>query len=830
MAFRKLEDYKGKRSQFPQPADDIDPRLKENKEYFLAYCNAMVADYTNNACQVPFDFGMGRSFSTLRQYAQGRQGSAKLKDRLIGQARMKDGKYITKMNISWDTLGILPKMFDVIREKNQKIEYDVDARCIDTDSLQTKESDRKALKYFLQPQQKAYMALSGYRPQMNIDPQQMQMQDASDVDLFFDTGAYTMQKEIASIAACQKTKLVSGYKTIQDENFDDLITIGITGWKNYIDTATNEVKMRYVDAERAIIPYSKYKDFRDINKAGEIRTMTIAEIRKENPSLTEAELLYIAKSYAYMNPEYAQMLSGSGFYDTSFRTDYMSNYNVDPINRCRIQVLDAQWLSSDIVKKLYNTRGGRSNYVKDVDYGYTIDEKAAKNGDKLISKNVVKKFNATWIIGTNIMLKYGTCNDVVYYGPKGNKTPKLDYFFCKIANQSIVERCIAIVDDIDLANIKLRNAIACIPPAPRMIIQQQIMENVFLGGILQEPEDGMQTFLERGYLFVNGLDDFGKPIMPNQKMIEFMPSGVAEDITIFTNQIADGVNRLREVTGLNQVADASTPNPYVGFGKSQMAAQASNSALYPTFNAFNYLFENGFDDIVKKWQIIAKDKTIDLHYSPLGVKNMQVLSLGADFANSDFNISIEMSAGEEQRQQLLQLIVQQRDAGLQTNNQQGITMSEFLYVWDRVMNGNIREVMFILAQIEKKKQAASDAQAQANQKQNAADQKASTITAQEELRKTEETRGTQDRQTAVVTEAMKRKTAATTQFLKSKEMSNLPFTMEEYMAISQAADAEIAAILGKDMTQNMPAQPTAPSAEEQSDPGLETQAQEVQEA
>ncbi len=731
--YLKPDQYRGQTFKNPYPSNEIDPYLKKEKSYFLAFNNAFFCDYASNYCYVPFEFGNKRSFQELRAYATGQQSSNKIKENLIGaKKKNRDGKFITKMNVSFDTYYKLPQMFDVMREKNMSQEYDVSVSCIDDDSILAKEADKAMLMFLVEENNKEFMRQVGFMPNTPINPEEMGLRTVQDVKTYFEVGGYTMQREVACQAACKKTKLVSNYKVLQDQTFDDLIVTGLCGWKTYIEKSTMLPKIRKVYLDRALIPYSEQNDFSDITRAGEIRIMSIADIRKENPTLKPSELLYLAKCFAWMNPQYSATINSNYYkYTNNYENTNLTNMDVDPVSRVKIMVLDSQWLSVDVETNLKNvTKSGQLRY-KEIPFDYEVDKKSAKSGDKKIQKNVIRKYYSSWIIGTDMFLDYGVCKDVVYYGVDGNKTPKLDFFFAKTGNASLVERAIAIVDDIDMAIVKQRNALATIPAAPGLAIQKDLLENVFLNGILQQPEDILQSLQERGVLFYNALDDHGKPLYMSggQKPIEYLDvTKIAGILAVYGNQIAEKVNELREVLGMQNGADAGGTSAYQGLGQTKLAFQAANASLYPTFNAFNYVFKNAFDDIIKKWQIVAKDKDVKISHSLLGNKNLEVFKIDKDFSNAEFNLEIEIAPSTEEKQQLLGSIVQQKALGDQTGGAQGLTMSEYLYVYRKVMAGNIDEAMFVLAKIEAKKKQQQEDSKQADIQANAQVQQQSALT------------------------------------------------------------------------------------------------------
>lgn len=726
MKYQEPKNYKGKRTEYPYPNDAIDPILKREKEYYLAFNQALMADYSSNYCAIPYEFGQKRGFEELRSYARGQQTPDKLKRSLFGEKR-KDarGKYPTKMNVSFDTYYKLSQLFDAVRTKNMEQEYDVEVHCIDDDSIAAKNADREMLKFILDRNTQDFLRKTEYQPNLGLDPQAMGLRNEADVDRYFQSGGYTLQWEMACKAACAKTKMVSDFKVLQDATFDDLITNpfgGITGWKTYIEEATKLPKIRKVIPENCIIPYSDKNDYSDITRAAEIRVMSLADVRKENPHLTANDLLYLAECFQWMNPEIRNRLSGMRNQRSGIVNGYLNKYDVDPVSRCKVLVLDAQWLSVDIETNLKNEFGNGGGIYKPIPFDYQLDKKAARKGDKVVKKNVIKKYYSQWIIGTDYFLNYGICKDVVYYGEDGNKTPRVDYFFTRTGNASLIERSVAIVDDIDLMIIKQRNTLATLPAAPAIVIQKDLLENVFLNGILQQPEDIIQTLIERGVLYYNGLDDHGKPLYfaGGQKPIDFLDlSKIFSSVSAFSAMILEKVNELREVWGLQNGADAGSASPYQGLGQTKLAFQAANASLYPTFNAFNYLFKAAFDDIIKKWQIVAKDREIPLTYSILGNKNLEILRLGRDFTNAEFNCAITIAPSLEEKQALLAEITQLKQLGSQTNGAQGLTTSEYIYVWRKVMAGNIEEAMYVLGEIEAKKRLEAQAINDKNVQDNA---------------------------------------------------------------------------------------------------------------
>lgn len=710
--YLKPEDYKGQTSKFSYPTE-YDPKKKQEHEYYKAVCEAMMADYASGNFYTSLNFYNSRTIDELTAYAKGKQGAEKIKQWILGKKKKNERgeeAYITKQNISWDVYQKLPQLFDQMRSKNMSNEYEVDLYCVDDDSIAAKEGTAGMLKFLLDENTKKFLERSFYKPSVQPNPEELGLENNEDVDMYIDNGGFTLEWEMAAIAACKKTKIVSNYNMLQDDIFDDLLINpeGITGVKVEIDESTQTPIIRKLNMRNAVIPFSNKKDFSDIVRGGEIRQMTLADVRKECPWMTPAQLRVIAKDFAWMNPDYSTYMNRTNGYGAFMqdRNNEMMGYASDPVNRVKILVADFQWLSTDCETRLMNTYPNGGFLYKEVDYGYKPDKKSVDKGDRVIQKKVIKKYYAKWIIGTDYFLDKGVDTNNVYYGEEGNLTPRLDYFFVRTGNSSMIERCIAICDDINLILIKHRNAWATLPAAPAMAIQKQLVENVMLNGAKQSPMDLIQGLIERGIFYYDALDTHGDPkyINGGQKPIEYMDlSKMAAMLAVCSNEMLVKVNELKEVLGLQGGSDGGAVNPYQGLGQTRLAFEAANASLLPTFKAYHYLFKGMFTHVIKKWQVVASGKKTKIRANSLGVKNMRVIELGKAFCNADFNIGINIAATIEEKQALLAEIAQLKSLGASTGGKQGLTVSEYLFLYEKIMSGNIKEAMYVQARIDKKK-------------------------------------------------------------------------------------------------------------------------------
>lgn len=772
------KEYKGKT--YAYPPDHIDPKKKLEKQYYLDVNQALYADYVNNRLAIPYGDTGARTIEELQAYATGRQSPDKIKKYLL--KKNDKNQFVSKMNVSYEGYAKLPQLLDIMRSKNMAQEFDVRLTCLDENSMATIEATRNMMKFLVDKNTKEFLKNAKYQPDVQPNPEELGLMNAADVDMHIDAGGFVLQWQIAAEAACAKSKMECHYKMFQDQIMDDLITNpnGICGAKTYIEKSTKLPKFRRVDMRRALVQPSIYRDFHDNTRAAELREMSMTDISREHPNLTPQQLYDIAKTFQWMNPPMQNITSFSNWFNSESR--YTSN---DPVMSARIFVLDSQWLSVDTQISIKNKRG----FFKPVDYDYKLSAKDAKNGDEKIQKRVIKKFYSQWIVGSDTFLDYGVCEDVVYYGEDGNKRPRLDFFFAQTGNMSLIERCVALIDDMNMILVKYRNGWASLPASPAMAIQQNLIENVMLNNVAQQPEDIMQAFIELGVLYYNSLDDNGDPLFMagGAKPIEFMNvAQMASVMSVCSAELLVKANELRDVLGLQNGADGGQKSPYQGLGETELAFQAANASLQPTFNSFNYLFRGMFTDIIKKWQIVAKDKAVKLPYSVLGEHNMKMLELGAEFTNSEYNVEVTIAPSTEERTALLGDLKQLKAQGTATNGASGITAAQYLYLYEKVMAGQIKSAYFTLAKIEAKQRAEARAQQLQDQQANIDSQQQSAMVKGEIDGQLLEKKGQIETENTLLAALLKQNETLMKEIIKSRK----PDDVAPNAALAQAAIAE----------------------------------------
>jgi len=166
------------------------------------------------------------------------------------------------------------------------------------------------------------------------------------------------------------------------------------------------------------------------------------------------------------------------------------------------------------------------------------------------------------------------------------------------------------------------------------------------------------------------------------------------------------LNMIRQVTGLNEARDASTPDPNSLVGIQKLAALNSNVATRHILNASLYITQTLAECLsIRTADVLEYASFRDEFAMQIGKYNLGILEEIKNLYLYDFGIFIEMSPDEEEKAQL--------EANIQMALQQGgIDLEDAIDI--RTIN-NLKMANQLLKV--KRKQSAAEKQAQEQQKQ-----------------------------------------------------------------------------------------------------------------
>ena len=701
---------------YPNPFASEDE--KSMAKYAKGYFSAMYADWIGTNSQLLNQ--RTRRFKQCRAYSRGLQSIAKYKNLMNKNG---DDSYL---NLDWNVVPIIPKFVDVLVGSLTNQDYKVICTAIDSVSTEQREDDK--LDMAVNIMSKEFISEISEATGLPLGGQEGAPETDDELELYMQLN-YKQATEIAMEEGIELAYHLNDWQEISKRILRDLVDINIGSGKVSLDA--DGIKVRYVDPEYLITSYSSSPDFKNIVHAGELRKITIQELKRlAGDQLKEEDYQEIATKFLSKNGN-PKSLRRKANYDK----EGIENYDYD---KYMIDILDGEFKSVNSInyEKKGNRYGGYSVNKKDNKYK---KPKRSKYNREKISPKLEVWYAGKWIIGTEFVIDYGLKKNMLR--PKSNLSRTIGSYIIyspdmsNMNSKSLVERMMPFADQIQLLHLKMQQLIAKTRPKG-MAMELGSIEGVSKGdGGTFTPLEIQDIYEQTGNLYYRALDDSGLP--SNAKPIQELQGGAGQYLQELIMSYSYNLDRIRDVTGINEIRDASTPDKESLVGVQKMALLASNNATRGLNQAYINIMEKSAYAVSLALQDLVKYKGAYKGYvSAIGENNMKVINVTKDITPHDFGIKIQALPDEIEKELLEQ------------NIQQSIAQKE-LRLEDAIMVRGINNIklanqMLILRRKQyMKEQQESAAQ---NAKMNSEEQKQSAMTAAEAASQVEKMKSDGDMQ------------------------------------------------------------------------------------
>lgn len=682
------------------------PMGDRDEAFYLKIAEYYYGMYATDECH--FGFGgilRGRSIVELRDRARGNYYINKYMDMLDPVRKRGKAKGRRRWNISWDPVRILPKFRNIV--KTRLSDVSLQPKTVAADS--TAQIERLAVKNYAtllrQPEMQMFLQSSGATI---ADDTGLGGMSTEEIDMTYKMGGIRLPVEIAMKDAIDKVMLNSDYKTVlQGMLIDDIVDFNLacTDTVNLNGSET----VNYVDPYGLIIGKSAYPDFRDCGFRGYVEEKSLSTIRAEAPDL---DLDTIRQKVIGAYRRHVNSVTG-------FRRDYTSQ-----TSDVSVYVMKMYFLDTDYKRYLTGRHRSGGLIFDEVPEDFKLTPRMEKNGKRIDVKAIEKLYQVYWIVGTDIVYNYGVVDFTVRKGDPGNKKIVWPMQIYAGEGASIVESCIAVDDDLQLSNYKIRHLLAKVPPAPRMILYMNMVkdsiqidnEEIPISEILADYQsEGIMLLDQTQSYTMPGEEGYGR------RPVDFIPSGIREDFEIERVRFQDCIQSIRSITGINEIADGSTAKANLLQGVMMGLQQATNSALKPLVNALSSHYVQICTYAVHKFKTMLIDGDIDLGYVPVLQDYSRTIKLTKEMAKYDWHISVEIETGE-MLQLLIQDIMQRKDM---------IPPDSYFLILRAIEDGDILKAQYMLAvSVDKAQKQAHQRQMELVQAQTQGNQQAAQMNSQ----------------------------------------------------------------------------------------------------
>ena len=630
-------------------------------------------------------------FHKLRLYARGEQSIQKYKDELSINGDL------SYLNLDWKPVPIIPKFVDIVVNGIAERTYDIKAYSQDTAGVEKRTKYMQSIIDDMDaaPFNNEVQSKFGINLYQNNPEELPQSSEELKVHMQLN---YKQGIEIAEEQAIKVLMDGNHYDNILKRIYYDLTVIGIGAVKNQFNTSDGAT-VKYVDPANLIYSYSDSPFFDDIYYVGEVKNIPINELKKQFPDLTDEDL-----------EEIQQQPAQTSYQATRYGTKYQDN-NLD---KNIITVLYFNYKTySNSVYKVKTLGSGAQKAIKKSD---TFNPPEDANFSK-VSKAIEVLYEGALIVGTKKLLKWQLAQNMLRSKSDYTKV-KMNYNIVaprmyKGRIESLVRRITGFADMIQLTHLKLQQVLARVVPDGVYLDADGLAEVDLGNGTNYNPQEALNMFFQTGSIIGRSLTQDGDLNRGKVPIQEIASGNGGAKLSSLINTYNYYLQMIRDVTGLNEARDGSTPDKNALVGVQKLAAANSNTATRHILQSGLYLTSELAQGLsLRISDLLEYSPTRDAFIQAIGSHNVAILSEISELYLYDFGIFIELAPDEEEKARL-------------ENNIQMALQSKSIELEDAIDVRNIKNIKLAnqVLKIRRQKKTARDqaiaqqniqAQAQAN--------------------------------------------------------------------------------------------------------------------
>ena len=235
--------------------------------------------------------------------------------------------------------------------------------------------------------------------------------------------------------------------------------------------------------------------------------------------------------------------------------------------------------------------------------------------------------------------------------------------------ESLVRRMIPLADQIQITHLKLQQVMSRIVP-DGVFIDADGLNEVDLGtGNAYNPEDALRLYFQTGSVVGRSYTQDGEFNNARVPIQQLNSNSGQSKISALINNYNHYLNMIRDITGLNEARDGSTPDPNALVGVQKLAALNSNVATRHILDGSLYVARALAEALSYRISDILEYSDFTEEFTnQIGRYNVSILNQIKDLYIYDFGIFIEMSPDEEEKAQLeanIQMALSKNDINLE---------------------------------------------------------------------------------------------------------------------------------------------------------------------
>ena len=614
-------------SVFPSQAVSNDE--KNSLKYGKQVAQAIESEWFNQG-------GYGNRFATnynhfhsLRLYARGEQPVQKYKDELAINGDL------SYLNLDWKPVPVISKFVDIVANGITEKKYEINAYAQDPEAIKKRTDYAEAIMRDMAVKEQ----LTQLKENLGIDvfktsnPEELpQTKEELSLHMQLD---YKQSIEIAEEEAINQVLAKNKFNEVRKRFNYDLTVLGIGAVKTNWNKA-NGVKVEYCDPANLVYSYTEDPNFEDVYYVGEVKAITIPELKKQFPNISQNELETIEKM-----PGNREYLTGWKGYDEN-----------------TVQVLYFEYKT--YMNQVFKIKQGPNGLEKAIEKSDDFNPPESDTFKK-VSRTIQVLYSGAKVLGTNTMLKWELSENMTR--PFAD-TAKVDmnYVLCapRMYNgriDSVVNRITGFADMIQITHLKLQQVMTRIVPDGVFLDVDGLAEVDLGNGTVYNPAEALNMYFQTGSVLGRSLTQDGELNRGKVPIQELQSSSGGAKIASLIQTYQYYLQMIRDVTGLNEARDGSSPDKNALVGLQKMAANQSNVATRHILQASCYLTLRACENVSKRiadsLDFALTNNSLQNSISKFNTATMAEMS---KLNLHDFGIFLELEPDDEEKAQLEQNI------------------------------------------------------------------------------------------------------------------------------------------------------------------------------
>ena len=627
----------------PFPDQVVSDAEKATLEYGLQVSRAIEQEWFNYGGAGSNRYAANwNNFHNLRLYARGEQSVQKYKDELAINGDL------SYLNLDWKPVPILSKFSNIVANGITQKQYDITSYAQEAQSLKKRTDYAENLLFDMLTQETR--AIAGKLAGTDLSRTGMQDSDLPESmeerDLHMQL-AYKPAIEIAEEEAINTVLATNEYHLTKARVNQDLVNIGIGITKTSFNPAEGIV-VDYVDPAYCVWSYTEDPNFDDIYYVGEVKSISIPELKKEFPFISNEELQRIQKF-----PGNQRMIRGFENYDNN-----------------TVQILYFEYKTyTDQVFKIKKTDSGLEKAIEKTDM---FNPPPNDNFDR-VARSIEVLYEGAKVIGTDIMLKWEMSENMTR--PLADTT-RVEMSYSIVAPrmykgviQSLISKCIGFADVIQLTHLKIQQVLSRMVPDGVFLDVDGLAEVDLGNGTNYNPQEALNMYFQTGSVVGRSMTqegDLNRGKVPIQELSS--SSGISKIQSLITAYNYN-MQMIRDVTGLNEARDGSMPDANALVGLQKMAANTSNTATKHIQDASIQLTLSTCENIsLKIADVLNFPLTKNSLMNSISTFNVETLKEVENLNLHDFGIFLEMEPDDEEKAELqknIQIALQTKEIDIE---------------------------------------------------------------------------------------------------------------------------------------------------------------------